>query len=440
MKLGILVPIEIADKIMPILKEEFPQIEPVLYIYKTFIEIPALIKEPQKKLNALLFAGKTAMAYTEKHITPTIPWEYPARDGSSLLQLLLKICLSNKHSIFRLSIDLFDKKQWQEICTELGTNDLSAEIFHIPDPPYEEGYVDLAYTFHEQNYLYKKVSCCITAFYAVHQRLKAKNIPCYLLRPTGSAIRQALHKIQLHHLVQISQQSQIVALYIQIDRPNEYSLYNDDEYQYIIDRTNVTRQIYIFAQHIRAAVVEVGVQEYLLFSTKYLLESVTNNFEDIEILYSVKEHAASTISLGIGYGTTAQEAKASAWLGMQRASNLGGNAAFIVYDKKNIIGPIRHPDSQLSPTLETKIDKEFLAVSDKTAISIATIFQLHSIIKEQGKNQFTSAELAELLKVSPRTVNRIIAKLVQHNYCFEVGKRFPSKGGRPKRIIQFTIP
>ena len=440
MKLGIPTPIEIADKIMPILKAEFPQVEPVLYIYKTFIEIPALISGQQNKVNALLFAGKSAMAYTEKHITPTIPWECPARDGSSLLQILLKICLSNQHSIFHMSIDLFDKKQWQETCAELGTANLNAEIFHIPDPPYEEKYIDLIFTFHEQNYLYKNVSCCVTAFYAVYQQLTAKNIPCYFLRPTDSSIRQAVHKLQLHHLIQISQQSQIVVLCIQIDRPNEYSLFNNDEYQYIIDRTNVTRQIYIFAQHIKAAVVEVGVQEYLLFSTKHLLESVTNNFESIEILHSVKEHAASTISLGIGYGVTAQEAKASARLGMQRASNLGGNGAFIVDGEKNIIGPIRHSDSQLSTSVDTKIDKKFFTVSDKTAISVSTIFQLHSIIKEQGKNQFTSNELAERLKVSLRTVNRIIAKLAQHNYCFEVGKQFAHKGGRPKRIIQFALP
>lgn len=439
MKLGMPMPLEIINKIMPILQEDFPQIEPVPYIYKSFIEIPDLIKDRQDRLDALLFAGRTAMAYTEKHVTPAIPWEYPARDGSSLLQVLLQIALTKEHSIARLSIDLFDKKQWQEIRTELGMTHEDAQIFHVPDQPYEENYVDLAYTFHEQNYLYKKVSCCITAYYAVQKRLTAKNIPCYFLKPTASAIRQSLNKIQLNHHLHISQQSQIAALYIQIDRPNEYSLFNDDEYQYIIDRTNVTRQIYIFAQRIKAAVVEVGVQEYLLFSTKYLLENVTNNFVNIELLYSVKNNTASTISLGIGYGTTAQEAKASARLGMERASSLGGDAAFIVYDRKNIVGPIGYPPSQFSSEQKGKVDQKFLTIADKTEISVTTIFQLHSIIQQQGKNQFTSAELAALLNVSPRTVNRIVAKLLLHGFCFEVGKRSLNKGGRPERILQLTF-
>lgn len=439
MKLGIPVPIEFADKIIQIIQAEFPQIEPVLYKYKTFLEVPALITNEQAKLDALLFAGKTALTYTEKHVTPHIPWEYPLRDSSSLLQVLLQITLSRIYNVFCLSTDLFEEKQWQETYRELGLDYKSAEIYHLPPYPYEDDFMDAAYIFHEQNYRYKKATCCITVYYAVHQRLLANKIPSFCVIPTASALRQTLHKMQLNHLIHISQQSQIAALYIQIDRPSEYSLFNDDEYQYIIDRTNVTRQIYIFAQHIKAAVVEIGVQEYLLFSTKYLLESVTNNFENIEILRDVKTHTASTISLGIGYGITAQEAKASAKLGMQRASSLGGDAAFIVYEKKKIIGPIRHSPAPQPPAADM-IDQKFLAIADKTEISVTTIFQLYSIIKQQGKSRFTSAELADLLKVSPRTANRIIGKLSQQEYCFEVGKRSSSKGGRPERIIQLAIP
>ena len=217
------------------------------------------------------------------------------------------------------------------------------------------------------------------------------------------------------------------------------NIFNDDEYQYIIDRTNVTRQIYIFAQHIKAAVVEIGVREFLLFSTKYLLESVTKNFENIDIMQTVKTHTASTISLGIGYGNTAQEAKASANLGMKRASSLGGDTVFIVYGKNKIIGPLRFRNHQPLLSARPKIDEKFLAISDKTEISVKTIFQLHSILKQQGKNQFTSSELAELMDVTLRTMNRIIVKLIQHEFCFEVGKRSLGKNGRPSRIVEINL-
>ncbi len=436
MRLGIAAPLEIADKIIPIIKKDFLQIQPILYLYKSFLELPTILAKEQGQLDALLFTGKNVLTYAEKHITPTIPWESVPRSGSSLLQILLQITLSAQHNIFHISTDLYDQTQLQETYRELGLDYNNFEIYTIPDIPYDDTYSAYACAAHEQNYLYKKASCCITASYTVYQQLRAKEIPCYLYFPTASAIRQTLHKIQLNHLVQISQQSQIVALYLQIDTPSEYSVFNDDEYQYIIDRTNVTRQIYIFAQSIKAAVVEVGVREYLLFSTKYLLESVTNNFEKIDIMHTIKKHTASTLSVGVGYGATAQEAKSNANLGMQRSSTLGGDTAFIVYSKTKIIGPL-HSQKKLSP--EPKIDEKFLTISDKTEISINTIFHLHSIIKRQGKNQFTSSELAELLGVTLRTMNRIIVKLMKHEFCFEVGKRSLNKNGRPSRIVQINI-
>ncbi|MBP2661029.1 MAG: hypothetical protein H6Q69_4061, partial [Firmicutes bacterium] len=341
MKLGIIGPLEIVDKIMQIIKREFHQIQPVAYIYKVYTETPMLIQDQQEHLDVILFAGSTPMSYAEKHVKATIPWEFIPRSGSSLLRSLLQITLLKKHNLFRVSSDLYDLNQLSETYEEIGINKDHFKIYAINKTPLDENYIDYVCAFHEHNYLCNQVSCCITALYNVHERLTAKNIPCYRIDATANIIRQTLHKMQLHYLVQISQQNQIVAMYVQIDSHSEYSLLNDNEYQYIINKTNVARQIYLFAQRIKAAVIEIGVREFLLFSTRHLLESVTNNFENIDLLQSVQKNTSSTISIGMGYGQTAQEAKFNANLGMERASSLGGDLAFIVHNTNKIIGPIR---------------------------------------------------------------------------------------------------
>lgn len=440
MKLAVIAPAEISSKFEQVLLEEFTGIKTVFFTYESFEEIPGFLKERQSEFDAALFSGKTALVYTGKHITPTIPWEYSPRDGSALLQVFLKIALSGKMSLLHLSLDLVDKKRCSEIFEEIGIDEKLAENYFIKTQHYDNQFVEMLTTFHSQNYFYKNTSCCITAFYAVQQNLLRQNIPCFLLKPTVGAIRQAINKIQLNYEVSVSQQSQIVAIYIQIDQPSEYSVLNDNEYQYIINRTNVTREVYTFAQRIKAAVVEIGVQAYLLFSTRYVLENFTNNFETIDILESVKSHTASTISLGVGYGATAQEAKLNAKIGMQRADKIGGDTAFLVYEDKNIVGPLNHNSNKEVGKITPNIDPNFLAVSQKTSLSIETIFQLHSIVKQQGKEQFTSAELAGLLNISRRTVNRIITKLLLKEYGFEIGRRIVNKQGRPERIIQLNLP
>ncbi|MDF2571050.1 MAG: hypothetical protein K0R55_2654, partial [Sporomusa sp.] len=341
MKLGIVGPLEPIEKITQIIKREFHQIDPFAFVYKTYAEAPALIEQRQSYLDVILFAGATSLSYAKKYIKQTIPWEFVPRSGSSLLRVLLNISLTNKYDICRISSDLYDSNQLYEAYEEIGITKDRLHVYTANKTPHADDYVDYVCAFHEQYYLCNQVSCCITALSNVHERLTAKNIPCFRVDPTADIIRQALHKIQLNYLLHVSQQSQIVALYIQIDSSNEYSLLNDSEYQYIIDKTNVTREIYLFAQRIQAAVIEVGLREFLLFSTKQLLESVTNNFEKIDLLQTVRKNTSSTISIGVGYGETAQEAKINASLGMARASKLGGDTAFIVYSGNQIIGPIR---------------------------------------------------------------------------------------------------
>ena len=440
MKLGIIGPLEIVDKIMQIIKREFHQIQPVAYIYKVYTETPMLIQDQQEHLDVILFAGSTPMSYAEKHVKATIPWEFIPRSGSSLLRSLLQITLLKKHNLFRVSSDLYDLNQLSETYEEIGINKDQFKIYAINKTPLDENYIDYVCAFHEHNYLCNQVSCCITALYNVHERLTAKNIPCYRIDATANIIRQTLHKMQLHYLVQISQQNQIVAMYVQIDSHSEYSLLNDNEYQYIINKTNVARQIYLFAQRIKAAVIEIGVREFLLFSTRHLLESVTNNFENIDLLQSVQKNTSSTISIGMGYGQTAQEAKFNANLGMERASSLGGDLAFIVHNTNKIIGPIRRNEDQQQEKSDHKIDKKFLTVSEKSGISVNTVYELYCIVEQQGKTRFTSFELANLAGVTPRTMNRILSKLVMHGFCFDVGKRILKNAGRPSRIFEISIP
>lgn len=438
MKAGIIGPEENAAKIVRIIEREFPQIEPRPYVYTAYTEVPRLLQGRQQELDALLFAGLTPLTYAQKHVKQLIPWDYIPRSGSSLLQVLLRIALETQYRLCRVSIDLYDRNLVTEIFEETGIAKEQSRIYTISKSPLADDYLDYVCAFHEQYYRANRVDYCITALLNVHERLTAQTIPCFLIKPTTGIIRQTLHRLQLNHLVRISRQSQIVAIYIRIDSQDEYSLLHGNEYQYVIDRTNVARHVYLFAERLQAAVAEVGQGEFLLFSTRQLLESVTEQFTEIALLQDIKENTASTISMGVGYGRTAREAKSCAVLGMEKAAKLGGDMAFIVHDANRLVGPVRGAAGETQER-KTKVDQRFLAVSEKTGISVNTVFRLQTIVERQGRLRFTAAELAKLAGVTPRTMNRIVEKLMLHGFCFEVGKRVLAKAGRPSRILEIRI-
>lgn len=437
MKIGIVGPAGLVNKINQVIETTFPSVESVNCIYKVYTEAPTIIKYQQRFLDAVLFAGTTPYLLVKNAMLPEIPWELIPRNGSSLLRVLLEASLERKHAIYNVSIDSYKIADLHEAYQEIGISKERLKLFVAEQNIDEPDYLEQTYKFHETNFLDHNVTCCFTALESVYERLIANDVPCLMIKPTANVIRETIKKLILNHKIQISQQSQIVALYIHIDEPNEYSFLNEDEYQCVIDKMKIAKQIYIFAQKIQAAVIEVGLKEYLLFSTRQMLDNELNNSDSISLLDSVKQNSSSTISLGIGFGVTAVDSKQNARAGMLRASKKGGNMAYIVTEDKVFTGPIKSVGS--ADNSPKKVDEKYLAISEKTGVSINTVIRLCSIIEQYGKNSFTSLELAEFFGITLRSMNRVIEKLESNNYCTIIGKKSVASAGRPRRIIQIHL-
>ena len=434
MKVGIIGPSQIVAKTRGIIQKDFPQIEPVEYIYSIYSETPDILKYHQLEVDALLFTGKTPYTLAGKSIKPTVPWEYVPRSGSSLMRVLLYAKLWTDYDIRNISFDTYDQDLLHEAYAEIGIPVDQLKIFIAEEQLPSVDYQTHICEFHKRNYFEHRVSCCITALQGAYDELRSCSIPCLLLEPTANIIRETLYKLQLKYLVKVSQQSQLAAICIQIDAPSELSLLADNDYQAALNRTKVSEQIYLFAQRIQAAVIETGDRNYLLFTTMQLLENETNRLKTIDLLHAVQANTSSTISVGIGYGKTANEAKCGANRGMLHAGKKGGNLAFIVYNGKKIIGPLANVAHQKEAPIPS-VDEKFLRISEKVGVSVNTVFKLHCIAAQHGKNEFTIKELAPLFGVTTRTMNRIIEKFEAQGYSKIIGKRVMGNSGRPSRII-----
>ena len=270
----------------------------------------------------------------------------------------------------------------------------------------------------------------------MYNQLAAEKFPIVYLISTLTDIYNAIENAHNKFLLRMSRESQLVIIYISIDDVDKYSPLSSDEYQMTLETLTVTKYIHIFAQKIQGAVFAVTERDFLIFSTRTIVESQTEKFHRFTLVDDVKKNTASTISIGIGFGKTAMEAKKHAKIGVKKAQQGGGNQLFLVYDKATIRGPFRSEDSTPPPIY---ISDRFLCISSQTGISSFTLAQIHKIINEQGRNEFTPVEIADLLNVSMRSMNRTILKLIDTGHVVEVGKKFQSKGGRPSRILRFNL-
>ena len=96
-------------------------------------------------------------------------------------------------------------------------------------------------------------------------------------------------------------------------------------------------------------------------------------------------------------------------------------------------------DQNIQEKKERPIDEQFLYLSKKSKVSVRIIANLYQACRDTGRQRFTAAELADLTGVTPRTINRILAKLIDHHLAQDVGRRFKDKTGRPSRIIEILF-
>jgi hypothetical protein len=437
-KIGIVGHSDNVKRIQQVIDKSFPNIDgyPVETNEMSHIQTTvSYLKDHINDFAGIIFTGKILYDIMNHSMHSQNPWVYIENDESQLQRVLLEASLKQNIDIMRISIDSYTEENIKSIYEDFGfcSGQYSAYVFK--NDVFSRALIDDLFDFHRTNYLSEPNIICITGISSVHRMLQDNKIPSLLLTPNENAIKnrvyELLEKIRVENMVI----SQIVVISIEIDVNNEYDLISENEYGVMIQKSRITEEVYKFAQRIQAAVIEME-KNYLLFTTKKIVEYETKNLGELSILSAIENKTNNTISIGIGYGITAREAKANALIGKNKALKMGGNQCFIVYDRNRMekITPLNKAKNDISQR-----DLSFKEISDRSGVSINNIYQLKCIMDIYKKHTFTSLELSEEFGNSLRSMNRIIERLEQSGYIEVVGKKIVGKSGRPSRILKLII-
>ena len=409
LRIGIVVPSEIMPDILSFISKEFSDIAPVPFPYHSIVDIPELIAGRQSQVDTFLFLGNTARHYAEKSIPHNTEWVTIPRSTSALLRLLFRAEVAGYP--MKVATDMDHVDYFQLAFHEIGYAAEDTHVEVIPFFPYNEGLLIKDANKMEKLYREKKVAFCITIFYKVRDILKERGVPVYILQPSYDDIRNGLQRSILTHELNSREDSQMAAMAIHIDLPQE-TISAQNEFQLSMEQARITHEIQCFAHTLHAACIE--------------LETISSS-------------TAFTISVGIGYSAMADDARYKAEIAMRHASRAGGNQAYLI--SQNLTTPVPMSKSSLDAQIagDRPIDEQFLYLSRKSGVSLRIITLLYHACRNLGKQRFTSSELADFLGVTPRTVNRILVKLIDHHLAQDVSRSFTGKSGRPSRVIELLF-
>lgn len=415
-------------------KFEFIETHPIQINYMQQVNTTlTYIKEHFEEFDGIIFTGKVIYDIMNQNIHSQKPWVYLENDDSQLQRILLRASLKNNMDISNITIDSYDIDSVTSIYYDFGFETSDYTFYTTSINTMSDHIFKTLYDFHKNQHFLSQTTA-ITGISTVYKMLIEDSIPCMLLTPNETSIINIIHnlleKIKIAEMIT----SQIVVISVEKDIEGDYELNSENEYAIMLEKTKITEEIYKFAQSIQAAVVE-NEKSYILFTTRSILEYETNNLREIAILASVKKRTSHTISVGIGFGVTAREAKSNSITGKNKALKMGGNQCFIVYKKNEMsrVLAIEKTD-QTSPS-----QYNFKSISENSGISVNNIYQIKCIMDMYKKNTFTSLELSKEFGNSLRSMNRLIEKLELAGYVEIIGKRVVGKAGRPSRILKFLI-
>lgn len=436
MKIGLVAPEEIMPEIFPFVQKEFPDVEFIPFGYRSIMELPALLAGHQNRTDALLFLGETAQRFAKKSIKPSVPWAAVPRSVSSLLRLLFRAAISGR--AMRIATDCSREGLFPLAFREIGISADSYAVHICPVETYSEE--RLAAEADRMAALCRsgKADFCITIFYRMQEMLAQRKVPVYILQPSFEDIRSGIERLLLSLALRESNHAPLACAAFHLAVPeDQYPA--DKGYELAAARLSAAQLIWQFARETQGACVERPPAGWLLFSTKAMIESATEGYRRLPLLAQIRGSSPFTLSVGFGLGTSAEEAKIHAERALETAVRRGGDQAYLMSPNRSFSVPPASGEQYSQKHPVPDIREQFLPLASLSGVSVRILTLLYCACRDTARSRFTSAELADLTGVTPRTMNRILLKLFDKGLAREAGLRFTSHTGRPSRLIELLI-
>lgn len=432
MHVGLVGPAPFLNEAYHSVSSEFPQIQITAFPYTDLSELPGQLEGEQYQCNFFLFLGETARRWTASQLRPAVPWYSVPRSTSSLLRILVQAFKDSLPP--KIVTDFQDPHFFQHAFEEAHILPSESHVEFISAGTFAaEGYMERNAALMEEALRNGRAAFCATIFSVTYDILRKKGLPVYYFLPSFEDIRHTMREIIISRELRTSEESPIAVISLHTD-PDWEPAKSPSDYKRSLEELQVARCVYEWANHLKAACITLSSSEYFLFSTPQPIERATGHFTRFDLIRTIADNTALTLSAGIGYGSTAAEAKSRARKAMVQAIANGGSCAFFL-GPDGFIGPVR---SNELPDIQSD-DGDLLTLSRRTGISFRYLQILADLCRSQHRTRFTPAELADASGIRQRTMNRLLLKLIDAGCCVERGRHFAHKSGRPSRIIELRL-
>jgi hypothetical protein len=395
---------------------EAPTRRLVTAAYREEQEAPEKVARLGASVDACLFASRVPYEFARRAGVLTVPATYIQLSGSALYAAMLRASRDGLE-IAKSSIDVISQADAEDAFGELG---IATDNIHVREEV--SGSAVIA-AFHERLWHQGEISVAFTCVQSVARKLAAAQVPVFLLRPTGSAIRDALRTGTLLAGYRRLENAQLAVVIVEVPTLRDTVRRGAPRQAREELRLTVHRFLVQEAQRIHGTVSALNEHGFLVIATRGSLSQAADGLGGPPFVERARSELGIGIEVGVGGGRTELEAEARA-----RAS-LGRPPA-----------ATRLPASRDRATPLIPGQRGSATPSSASVRGLDTLVRLADKLTTTGATPVVDAETAgRLLSVTPRTARRLLATLVDEGLAWPLPPSRSPQPGRPRQAYRLVI-
>ncbi len=392
------------------------------------------LQDLMSDVDVILFTEYHLYEMAKQQVKFSIPVHHVPLMGTGLYRSLF--LLKNSHGLRSLSVDTVELKYVEQILLEL---DEQAKEIYVYKKQTQGPEIQKIIEFHLQNYdTYDTVA--LTGIQEVADGLVEQGIPFEWVTPTQQDLIVSLERALLATDTRRNKEAQIVFGLINVDNFKGVVEKFTSEHDVQLLKLNIQQMLLDYMKQLDGHLINLGGEEYSFITTRGIFERETRGYKFIPLLQDTKSELNITLSMGIGFGSTAAEAGNHARLALRQSKELGGNVCYIVREDRSVLGPVDITTHTQYERYDLAItDAELLDKAEKAGMSAAYMTKLMARVARYRKFDYTAQELASTLKITVRSAHRILLKWMDAELVEIVGEEKVTHKGRPRRIYRLSF-
>jgi hypothetical protein len=407
------------------MKNEYPDLEISYFPYTEAKETATLLS--QAFMCDIYIFGETLAYLYVKHVVEKkkLPKIIIAFDEYKIMTALYQLSYVKKQPLRRLSIDVYQEAALEEVCTELHMDQDTI----YPYAYGEDGEPDLDEVVHHHQFLWKtgKTDHALTSIKEVEEKLMALQIPTTCMLIPSRNIKLALEEARELSKLDQHKSVQIVAGYVRIKNWENKKKSLGEAFA-MENLLRLYQRMLTFGRETGSSVTINQNNQIVLYGTKRLLTYITGNYREFPLLTELENVLNTPLDIGFGLGLTAIQAENNAKTALAAGVSREGSHCYIVNERQEKIGPI-------GIKKEFDTSKLYHALIHKARLNNELSYNFIDFISMRNNEPFSSQDVAVHYRVTKRSAERTINKLLHGEVIKIVGEEKPYVRGRPRKLF-----